>query len=92
MATLADPQPFFSCFTKGTSSHAPVATAADKTPHRHMIRTITLINLQNMRFALKGLNYAEGVRKFELGAASTLGPEFPNNTKLAKLQLANDFA
>src|SRR5215470_8424975 len=35
MAMLAAPQPFFSCFTKGTSSQTPSGSTANRTPQRH---------------------------------------------------------
>src|SRR5215470_10446855 len=40
IAMLAAPQPSFSCFTKGTSSHMPEESAAKTTPPTHSTRTI----------------------------------------------------
>src|SRR5689334_7294429 len=45
MATLAAPQPFFSCLTKGTSSHTPGAPAANRLPHKHS-NTVTRLRVR----------------------------------------------
>src|SRR5919204_5779698 len=42
MATLAEPQPSFCCFTKGTSSQTPGGSAASSTLQRHKHATSAL--------------------------------------------------
>src|SRR5437879_4670476 len=49
IATLAAPQPFFSCFTKGTSSHTPAGSAAKTNPHKHTRIAANLPRLRSMR-------------------------------------------
>src|SRR3982074_2964855 len=48
MATLAAPQPSFSCFTNGMSSQMPEGSAAKSTPQTPSIRTTILLMLGNM--------------------------------------------
>ena len=52
---LADPQPFISCFTNGTSNHAPVDCAEQIEPQMQINKTTDLAGPQNMWFALNGL-------------------------------------
>src|ERR1700756_1513760 len=49
MAMVAAPQPFFSCFTNGTSSHMPSRSAASRTPRSNSIRTAALRMMRGIR-------------------------------------------
>lgn len=42
MAMLAAPQPFFACFTNGTSSHTLDGSATHKNPHASIITAVWL--------------------------------------------------
>src|SRR6266850_4782247 len=58
MATLAAPQPSFSCFTNGTSSQAPAASAASSVPQLAS-RSMTTVAARRSTAALANRNNDE---------------------------------
>src|SRR5438034_11679663 len=56
MAILAAPHPFFSCLTKGTSSHSPDGSAATTRLQRHNISASVTEKYRVMRSVLSDCN------------------------------------